>query len=131
MESRRVTVISHPDFVELGAIPKTPLQKAMRVVLHEKSTAAMQGTAAAATRPDPPSRGTSGTTLTEPKRGQFPPGREPLEPLNNSDFANLLASRFCCIYLLYLKHHFQTRKFQCSMVILWTFSCSCNQLNTT
>lgn len=35
VESSRVTVISLPDFVDLGAIPKTPLQKAMRVGLHQ------------------------------------------------------------------------------------------------
>ena len=34
VESSRVTVISQPDFVDLGAVPKTPLQRAMRVRLY-------------------------------------------------------------------------------------------------
>ena len=66
VESSRVTVISQPDFVDLGAVPKTPLQKAMREGPHQKSTAAPQTTTDATTRPNLSTR----TTLTQPRRAQ-------------------------------------------------------------
>lgn len=90
-ECSRVTVVSPPDFVALGAIPKTPLQRAMHVGLHPRSTAAPPKTTAAATRPKLSSH-TSVPTLTEPRREQSTPDREPFRPPENPDMANLLVS---------------------------------------
>ena len=91
VESSRVAGISQPDFVDLGAVPKTPLQRAMRDGLAQKSMAVPQTTTAATTRLNLSSGGTR-TTLTQPRRAQSTPGREPLEPLDNSDLTNLLLS---------------------------------------
>ena len=91
VESSRDAGISQPDFVDLGAVPKTPLQRAMRGGLAQKSMAVPQTTTAATTRLNLSSGGTR-TTLTQPRRAQSTPGREPFEPLDNSDLTNLLVS---------------------------------------